>query len=153
MITTNEVTAISGIGGAIVGGAIAWIGGWLNQRGQSDARRIEVQRHAYAGLIGALDYVLRVWDAPETIEAPDDQKMPAVTAQAVGRIQNPYGAVRLVGSETARAKAKAAWSAAWELSNMLNTPGEKLSKLGPALETLKTAAREFLEQAEAEVAK
>ena len=37
MITGNEVTAISGIGGAIVGAAIAWVAGWQAQRGQDNA--------------------------------------------------------------------------------------------------------------------
>jgi hypothetical protein len=67
VITANEVTAISGIGGAIIGGALTWAGGWLNQRGQSNARRIEVRRDAYAGLIGALDHLQRAWEAPETL--------------------------------------------------------------------------------------
>ena len=119
---------------------------------QGNARRIEVQRDAYAGLIGALDQLQRAWDAPETLTAPGDQKMGAVTGEAVGRIQQAYGVVRLVGSEDARAKARVAWSAAWDLSNLLNTPGDKLSKLGTTFDAFSAAAREFVDQAEAEVA-
>lgn len=146
------MTAISGIGGAIVGAAIAWVAGWQAQRGQDKARRIEVRRDAYAGLIGALDHLERLWESPETLAIPGDQKMGAATGEAVGRIQQAYGIVRLVGSEDARAKARAAWSAAWDLSNLMNGPGEKFGKLGPTVDAF-AAAREFTQHAETEVAR
>jgi len=136
----------------MVGGALTWLGGWLTQRGQSNNRRTEIRRDAYAGLIDGFDELQRLWQAPETLALPGEQKMGTATGIAVGRIQQAYGVVRLVGSDDARAKAEAARSAAWDLSNLLNTPGHKLAKLGATLDSFNAAAREFLHQAESEVA-
>ena len=151
MITGNEVTAISGIGGAAVGGILTWFGGWQAQRGQNNTRRTELRRDAYGGLIGALDRLQRLWDSPETLAIPGEQKVAAAIGEGVGRIQEAYGLVRLVGSKDARAKADDALSAAWNLSNLFNGPGEILSKMGPAFDAYTAAAKEFLRQAEAEV--
>jgi hypothetical protein len=151
VITGNEVTAISGIGGAIVGALLTWFGGWQAQRGQDNSRRTELRREAYAGLIGALDRLQRLWESPETLAIPDGQKVPAATAEAVGRIQDAYGTVRLVGSKDARAKARAAWSAAWDVSNRLNNPRKTGLNLGQVIEAFTAAAQEFLKQAETEV--
>jgi hypothetical protein len=48
---------------ALVGGGLTWIGGTLNQRGQSKTRRTEVRRDAYAAMISALDELQRLWEA------------------------------------------------------------------------------------------
>jgi hypothetical protein len=152
VITASEATAISGIGGAIVGGALTWMGAAWSQRGQSRTRRTEIRTDAYGAMIGALDELLRLWDAPETMGLPGDQKVGAATGVAVGRIQQTYGVVRLVGSDVARRNAQAACAAAWDLSNLLNTPGEVFGKLGSTFDTFKDAAREFGKGAEVEVA-
>jgi hypothetical protein len=152
VITSNEVTAISGIGGAIVGGVLTWAGGVLNQRGQNDARRTEIRRDAYGAMLIALDQLQRLWEAPETLAIAGDRKMGSATGEAVGHIQQTYAVVRLVGSADARIRAKAALDTAWDLSNWFNTPRENRSKLGPTFDAFRDAAREFLEQAEGEVA-
>jgi len=151
IITANEVTAISGIGGTIVGGFLALLGGWQAQRTQRNDRRTELRRDAYGSLNGALDRLYRLWDSPETLTIPGEQKVAGATGEAVGRIQEAYGLVRLVGSEDARAKASVAVSAAWDLSNLFNGPGEILGEMGPAFDAYTAAAEEFQRQAEAEV--
>jgi len=148
-IPTEGVVLINLAAGAL----LTYAGGAVNQHRQRDARRAEVRREAYGALILALDHLQRVWEAPETMPTTmDDQRMGRATGEAVASIQQAYAAVRLVASKDARAKADAAWSAAWDLSNLLNTPGPKFSRLGPVFDAFTAAAREFVEQAEAECA-
>ncbi len=150
MFTTTEAT----LAGAAIGAIITLAGGAVSQYRQRTDRRTEIRRDTYAALIVELDYMERVWNAPERLAVPGDQKLRAITGETVGRIQQANAAVRLVGSGEARTKAKAALDAAWDLSNLFNTPHttqQLLDNLSPTLEAFTDAAREFVKQAEAEV--
>jgi hypothetical protein len=152
MFTLTEATIV----GAGIGGLLTLIAGGAILRVQRSDRRTEIRRDAYAALIVELDYLERIWEAPETLAVPGDEKLRDTTGVAVGRIQQTYAAVRLVGSDKARDKAKAALDAAWDLSNLFHTPhrtSEFLEKFGPTLDAFTAAARDFVKQAEAEVAR
>lgn len=80
--------------------------------------------------------------------------MGELTGGAVREIHRAYVAVLLSGSKKAKAKAKAARTAAWDLNDRLNGQVygvDGVRNLFVLLEAFRTAAGEFVEVAEQEL--